>query len=213
MVKSAALWVFILAEAVVVFWPGLRHTESWSAEQMVFAILGPLIWFIGLTRKQPLLTLFFVPLTWFGVLGHLLVEGLAAFDIILIVICMLIYLVTTADQLGLGAAGHLAETSWTPIRSTKRTNQHLAFIILLAALFCMCLLPLAYPELLMGEESQWTHYRGRIQGLLILIFGLQSMFIIDQINRRLVPYRRRKGALWLGLVIIGLGGGFFMGGF
>jgi len=210
--KSAALWVFILAEAVVVFWPGLRHTGSWSAEQTVFAILGPLVWLIGLTRKQPLLTLFFVPLTWFGVLGHFLVEGLAPFDIILIVICILVYLVTTADQLGLGVGGHVAEASWTPTRSTKRTHQHLAFIILLVALFCMCVLPLAYPEFLMGPDSPWTHYRGRIQGLLILIFGLQSMFIIDQINRRLVPYRRRNGALWIGLVITGLGGGFLMGG-
>jgi hypothetical protein len=213
MERSAALWVFILTESVVVLWPAIRHTETWSGQQIIFAILGPCFWFVGLRQKRPILTLLLVPLTWFCVLGHLLVDGLTPFDLTLMVICVLIYVVTTADHVGLPSRDRVANALWTPTRSPAHPTHHIAFIALLAGLFCSCIVPVAYPELLIAENSAWSHYRVRIQTLVVLLFGLQSMFIIDQINRRLASYQRRNGLLWLALTITGLGGGFFMDGF
>ena len=197
MSSPAATLTFVLAETVFAVLPVLRFGLPDGVLARFALVLAPLFWFLGMRYRRHGVLLVATPVAWFvGMTPHLTAVSSLS-ELLLAMMALLSYLVVHCHQSGersvYGAHARdeprAVTTTWAPMAPVFSGEGTAGLYPVVLVLVSFALSPIyAMDWLLTGDAYRvWQTQLARVQSAIILVFALQSAFILEQLLKRRIP--------------------------
>ena len=197
MFSRAATLTFVLAETVFAVLPVLRFGLPDGVLARFALVLAPLFWFLGMRYRRHGVLLVATPVAWFvGMTPHLTAVSSLS-ELLLAMMALLSYLVVHCHQSGersvYGAHARdeprAVTTTWAPMAPVFSGEGTAGLYPVVLVLVSFALSPIyAMDWLLTGDAYRvWQTQLARVQSAIILVFALQSAFILEQLLKRRTP--------------------------